>query len=60
LGKFGKCLRTLQDAQSLVHIIIETLGIFLEVRPGKVGCTSGAVVTEASLEKVKGTMYTLV
>jgi len=53
-------LRTLQDAQSLVHIIIETLGIFLEVRPGKVGCMSGAVVTEASLEKVKVTLYTLV
>jgi hypothetical protein len=51
---------TLQGVQSLVHIIIETFHIFLGVRPGKVGCTSGAVVMEASLEKVKVTMYTLV
>jgi len=53
-------LRALQDVQSLAHIIIENFGIFLEARPGKVGCTSGAVVMEALLEKVKVTMYTLV
>jgi hypothetical protein len=53
-------LRTLQAVQSLAHIIIEDFGIFLEAGPGKVGCTSGAVVMEASLEKVKVTMYTLV
>jgi len=53
-------LRTLQAVQSLAHIIIEKFGIFLEVRPGKVGCTSGAVVMEASLKKVKVTIYTLV
>jgi hypothetical protein len=53
-------LRTLQAVQSLAHIVIEKIGIFLEVRPGKVGCTSGAVVMEASLKKVKVTIYTLV
>jgi hypothetical protein len=53
-------LRTLQAVQSLAHIIIENFGIFLEARPGKVGCASGAVVIEALLKKVKVTMYTLV
>jgi hypothetical protein len=60
LLKIGKCLRTLQAVQSLVHIIIENFGIFLEAGPGKIGCTSGAVVMEASLKKVKVRMYTLV
>jgi hypothetical protein len=60
LQKFGKCLRTLQAVQSQAHIIIEKFDIFLEVRPGKVGCTSGAVVMEALLKKVKVTIYTLV
>jgi hypothetical protein len=53
-------LKSRQAVQSLAHIIIEISGIFLEAGPGKVGCTSGAVIMEASLEKVKVPMYKLV